>query len=54
MYLASSNNHNLVMFIECVSASGKAIAPMVILPGLLHQECWFTHTTLEDNILLAT
>ena len=54
MYLASSNNCKLVTVIKCVSASSKAIALIVILSGLLHQKRWFTHTMLEDNILLAT
>ena len=38
MYLASSNNCKLVTVIECISTSGKTIAPMIIFPGLLHQE----------------
>ena len=27
---------------------------MLILPGLLHQERWFTNTAFYDNCLLAT
>ena len=53
-YLGSSNNWELVKVIECVSVRGKAIAPMFILPRLLHQEQWFINTALDDNCLLAT
>ena len=40
--------------IECVSTGGKANTPKFILPGLFYQEQWFTHSTLDDNCLLAT
>ena len=53
-YLPSSSNRELVTVIECVSAGGTVIAPMVILPGILIQERWFTATGMEDNYLIAT
>ncbi len=37
-YLASSSNRELVTVIECVAANGSVLAPMVILPGKVHQD----------------
>lgn len=34
--------------IECVSATGKAIAPLIIFKGKQHQESWYSNTNAAD------
>jgi hypothetical protein len=52
-HLGSSTNRELVTVIEAISSGGSIIPPMVILPGKVHQEHWFTKMGLEDNCLVA-
>jgi hypothetical protein len=52
-HLGSSTNRELVTVIEAVSGDGIVIPPMVILPGKVHQEHWYTKTGLEDNYLIV-
>lgn len=52
--LGSSTCRELVTVIECISGGGKAIPPMVILPGILHMQSWYESTDMEDEFLLAT
>jgi len=41
------------MVCETISGDGTALPPMLILPGILHQEDWYTKTDLEDDVLVA-
>ncbi len=52
-YIGSTTNQELVTVIESVSAGGRVIQPMVILPGKVHQEHWYTKTGLDNNVLVA-
>ena len=52
-YLASSSNRELVTSCEAVSGDGDSLPPMLILPGTLHLEDWYTKTDLDDDFLLA-
>jgi len=52
-YLASTSNRQLVTVCETISGDGTALPPMLILPGILHQEDWYTKTDLEDDVLVA-
>ena len=54
LYLPSANNRDLITAVECVSAAGKVISPMFILPGVLHQQAWFTNIDIDDDYFLAT
>ena len=52
-YLPSSNNRELVTSCEAISGDGEVLPPMLILPGALHLEDWYTNTNLDDDYLLA-
>ena len=52
-YIGSVSNRELVTVVEAISGGGKAIPPMVILQGKIHQECWYNRTIIECDALLA-
>ncbi len=52
-YLGSSSNRELVTAVKCMSADGAVLPPMVILPGKLDQEDWYTRTAVEDHWLFS-
>ena len=37
-----------------LSGDGTALPPMIIIPGVIHQEAWYTTTSIPDNYLVAT
>lgn len=39
---------------ETISGDGTALPPMIIVPGVIHQEAWYTTTSIPDNYLVAT
>ena len=41
MYVGVPENRLSVTIIECISVDGKAIPPLVIVPGILIMETWF-------------
>ena len=53
MYLASSSNRELVTVMETVGGDGSVLPPLVIIPGALHMEDWYTKTNLTDDFLLG-
>ena len=52
--LGSSTNRELVSVCETISGDGIALPPMVIVPGIIHQESWYTTTRIPDNFLVGT
>jgi hypothetical protein len=52
-YLGSQSSRELVTVIEAVGGCGRIIPPMVILPGKVHQEHWYTKLGLEDDYLIG-
>ena len=52
-YLGSSTSRELVTCCQVISGDGYVLPPMVILPGVLHQEDWVTKTNLDDDVLRA-
>ena len=44
------------MVCETISGDGTLVAlpPMIIVPGVIHQEAWCTTTSIPDNYLVAT
>ena len=52
-YLASTNNRQLVTVYETISSDSVALPRMLTLPGVLHQEDWYTRTNLEDDVLVT-
>ena len=42
-----------VIMCESISGDGEFLPPMIILPGVLHLEQWYTSTGLEDNVFVA-
>ena len=53
LYLGSSTNHELVTVVEAISAGGRTIPPIVILPGKCQQEHRYDCTSIEDQALVA-
>lgn len=53
-YLASSTNRELVSVCETISADGVVLPPMLIVPGVIHQEPWYVATSIPDDYLIAT
>jgi len=53
-YLSSSTNRELVTVCETISGDGTALLPMIIIPGVIHQEASYTTTGIPDNYLVAT
>jgi hypothetical protein len=46
-------NRESIPSIECVSASGFSLPPMLILPGKLHLEKWVTTNQIDGNTAFA-
>ena len=53
-YLATSINRELITLCETISGDGAVLPPMVIVPSTIHQEAWYTTTSIPDDYLLAT
>jgi hypothetical protein len=53
-YLGSSTNRDLVTVCETISGDGCFLPPMVIIPGVIHQEQWYTTTSIPDEYLIGT
>jgi hypothetical protein len=41
MYIGVPQNRLSVTIVECISADGKAIPPLVIVPSVMIMEWWF-------------
>jgi hypothetical protein len=52
-YLGSSSSRELVTVIKAVGGCGRVIPPMVILPGKVHQEHWYSKLDMEDDYLIG-
>lgn len=52
-YLDTATNRTLVTVCETISEDGGVLPPMVILPGAIYQEYWYTTTRLPDNFLIC-
>jgi len=52
-YLGSSTNREMVTVCETISADGHVLPPMIIIPGIIHQEHWYTETKIPDNYCLS-
>lgn len=52
--LPSATCRELVTVIECVSAAGVVLPPMIILPGAVHLQAWYDNTGIDGDYLLAT
>jgi hypothetical protein len=50
--IASASERTLVSSIECVNAVGDSIPPVLVPPGKVHLEDWYTHTKLPDDYIL--
>jgi len=53
-YLGSSTNRELVSVCQTISGDGVVLSPMIIVPGIIHQESWYTMTRILDNYLVGT
>ncbi len=52
-YLVSSSSRELVTVMECIAADRNVIPPMIILPGKLHMDSWFTNTKITDSYVFG-
>ena len=43
---------NLELFVT-ISANGHVLPPMIIVPGIIYQEYWYTETDLPDDYLIG-
>jgi len=53
-FLGSTTNLELVSVCETISGDGAVLPPMIIVPGFIHQEAWYTTTSVPDEYLLGT
>lgn len=47
--LPSSFSRSLITILECISADGSILPPLIIPPGKGHMEDWYTHANLPLN-----
>ena len=52
-YIGSVSNCELVTVVEAISGDGKVIPLQIILSGKIHQEWWYTCTSLEEDALVS-
>jgi len=43
----------LVSGCEMISGDGAVLPHMIIIPGFIHQEAWYTTTSVPDDYLLG-
>jgi 4-hydroxybenzoate polyprenyltransferase len=53
-YMTASGSREWVSFLECISATGKALSPWIIFKGKMHKASWMKalksgHIALSDN-----
>lgn len=53
-YLGSSTNRELVTVGETISGDGFVLPPIIIVPGIIHQEQWYTSTSVPNDYLIGT
>ena len=53
-FLGSTTNKKLVSVCETITSDGAVRPPMIIVPGFIHQEAWYTTTSIPDDYLLGT
>jgi len=53
-YLATSTDRLLTSVCETISGDGVALPPIVIIPGIIHKESWYTTTRVPGNYLIGT
>jgi hypothetical protein len=51
LYTPSPENRTSITILETVSAVGKVIAPVLVIPGKIHMDSWY-HTNLEGTELV--
>jgi hypothetical protein len=52
MYVGVPQNRLSVTVVECISTDGKAIPPLIIIPGVLIIETWF-HEKMTGHKLVT-
>lgn len=52
-YIPSSSSRKSLTAVECISADGFVLKPLLILPGVQHMEDWYTQD-LPPDYLIAT
>jgi hypothetical protein len=54
MYVGVPENRLFVTIVECISADGKAIPPLIIMPGIMIIETWFhTNMTGQEVVIVS-
>jgi len=52
-YLGSSTNRELITVGETISGDGCVLPPMIIVPGAIHEQQWYTTTSIPDDYLVG-
>jgi hypothetical protein len=50
----SSLSRVLVTSVECISIDGFVLPPLLIIPGVVQLEEWYTKTNIPDNYIIQT
>ena len=52
-YLGSSTNRELITIGETISGEGCVLPPMIIVPVAIHQDQWYTRTSIPNHYLVG-
>jgi hypothetical protein len=50
----SKSTQKLITSVECISRDGFALPPMLIVPGVVQLEEWYTKTDIPDSYIIET
>jgi hypothetical protein len=54
MYTGIPENRISLIIIECISADGKAISPVVIIPGIIIMVSWFYENMTGHKVIIVS
>jgi hypothetical protein len=54
MYVGIPKNHMSLTIIECISANGKAIPPVVIVPSVMIMVSWFHENMTGQEVITVS
>jgi hypothetical protein len=54
MYVRVPENRMSVTVVECIPANGKAIPPLIIIPGVLIMETWFHENITSQEVVTVS
>ena len=54
IYIGVPQNRLSITVVKCISADGKAILPLVIIPGILIMESWFYKKMIGYKLVIVS